>query len=627
MPSGLENLEGNRFILRYEHPWGGVASNASKEDIAPNQFVTCDGLFIKNGKLCSTNFYVFDQTQFAYGNLGSNPLYMSIPLTNPGNSSLTNDIMAAMYVLPNGTLIGIDNRCNIWRYDWNSLQWGTNPAVYAPPGYSYSCSQMIRGVIYMFDWYAGQQIMYNNGQLIVGTKFVGGKFCMTLSEQLITCNTRMQVWTGGTYDSQGKPLAPPAYTGRQELRANRVSWSAAQEAYSTWNNNQWPIPVTATSPPAAVDPDATNPDTGAQLPNDRTAGWNGLAEVQNEITGCFAMGNVGYILHDTGVTQMTPTASAILGESSIQPFDFTLLWGGRSGMGCNMPKSLAVYGHFAIWGNDNGFYLFSGSGAPQDITGLAKAAIFADINKFRHTDDRWLNIIGQICNTGVGSNNPEMVYNLYVVWSQPSYTQPIMMVIWTYAFSSQAWTRHTVNVTSVMQQITGNPSFDGVLTGEDNTVNQATFKFPENYKDAGHYFYESPTYGGIIFNTRPLAGLTSFSSFYIFQYTNDGIPNITDAPPVTNLTLRAEEFQIYRQPTIRGFIIRAAGSGHLNISVNGYNFQPSIQLNGDITKTTLYRTFGVWTGMTPEINISSTDFNGYITKIHAFGTYAEGEPI
>jgi hypothetical protein len=618
MPSGLENLEGNKFILRYEQPWGGVVSNVAPEDLQPGQLHVCDGLFIKNGKLCSTNSYAFDPIYFQYTTIGSpSPLYIHIPITNPGNASQVNAPIMTMYIV-NGALVAIDANCNVYKYDWIARNFGV-PA-YAPAGAYYSCSQMIRGIIYMFDWANGQQLVYQNSAVTQGTKFVGGKYCMTLDQYLVVCNTNMEKWNKG--NCQGTPPVPPTNSGTRESRANRFNWSGANEAYTTFNPN--------------VGCDLNNPivdlDTG--FPNDATAGFNGIPDVQQEITGCFAMGNVGYILHDTGVTQITPTSSPILGESSIQPFDTTLLWGGKEGIGCTMPRSLAVYGHFAIWGNAGGIYLFSGAGAPQDITGLSKAAIYADLNEFKFrfgagVTNYWFNIYGQICNMGVDNNNPELVYNLYIISANPYNTQPVQMIVWSYVFSTQGWTRSVVDATAMMKNITGNLNYTGIITPMRSAVSQSTFRFPDDYNEYGAEFYTSPLYGGIIINAQvpPIAGVTQpWDSFYLAQYINDGITSLPDIPPVTNLTFRTEEFQIYRKPTIRGIIIRAAGTGTLHININGYPFS-DIKLNDDITKSYLYRSFGMYTDQAPTININSTDFNGYITKVHAFGTYAEGEPL
>lgn len=628
MSSGLENLDGNRFILRYEHPWLGIASDASPEDIAPSQLVDCDGLFIRNGRLCSTNYNTFNPAYFNYTDGKTNLFWRQ---SNPGQG------ICAIYttVSPNSptspVTVAIDYECNTWYYDYTNRVWLVDQA--APTGYTYSCSQLIKGIIYIFDWWEGALLEYiPRGSNTLQCLFVGGKYCMTLNEQLVVCNTRMQVWNAGTYDTNGKPVGPPTYAGKQELRANRVSWSAAQEAYTTWNNQVWYYPTTPSVPPAPATPPSPFLDPTNQLPTDRSAGWNGLADVQQEITGCFAMGNVGYILHDTGVTQMTPTASAILGETSIQPFDFTLLWGGKDGMGCTMPRSLAVYGHIAIWGNDNGIYLFSGAGAPQDITGSVKRAIFADVNKFKNNDDFWQNIYGQIINTGVDNNSPEMVYNFYIVSTQPAFTVPITMIIWSYVFKTQAWTRNVVNVTSLMKSIVGDPNYASILSGNEAVANVSTFKFPTNLSNLGHDLYISPLYGGMIFNTS-VSGIPGYDSFFLFQFIYDGLSTILGNYATTNLTFRPEEFQVYRQPTIRGVIIRAQGFGTLNVSISGNDTQnpnttnfSSITLT-DSQKTKLYRSYGMYTGMTPQININSTNFIGFITKVHAFGTYAEGEPI
>lgn len=626
MPSGLEQLEGNKFILRYEHPWAGVASDASPEDIAPNQLVTCDGLFIRNGRLCSSYYSIFDPNYFKYSD-GTNPNYW-YHASGQGICAIYTTVSPNSPTSP--LTVAIDYNCNTWYYDYTHLQWIVDFA--APPGFTYSCSQLIKGTIYIFDWWEGAQLTYSPlGSLTQTSAFVGGKYCMTLSEQLIVCNTRMQNWEAGTYNSDGTsnqaPYWPPIPPKPQyEVNANRVNWSAAQEAYTTFNNNQWTYPVV---PPATTGEPFLDPVN--QLPTDRSAGWNGLADVQQEITGCFAMGNVGYILHDTGVTQMTPTASAILGETAIQPFDFTLLWGGKDGMGCTMPRSLAVYGHLAIWGNSNGFYLFTGSGAPQDITGSVKRALYADINKFKPNTNFWQNIYGQICNTGVDNDSPEMVYNLYIVSAQPTATVPITMIIWSYVFKTNAWTRNVSNITSVMQNLTNNPNYNKVIANNEASVNMSTFRFPSSLANLGGNLYVSPLYGGMIFNVvQP--GTGGYDSFFLFQYINDGLPG-TWPPLITNLTFRIEEFQVYRQPTIRGIIVRAQGNGTLHIRITGNDTQGQTSttfsdiLINDYTKTKLYRSFGVYTGMAPQININSTDFDGFITKVHAFGTYAEGEPL
>jgi hypothetical protein len=610
MPSGLENLDGNRFILRYEHPWGGIASNAAPEDLAPNQFVSCDGLFIKNGRLCSINYYPFDPNYFKFS-LDGVKTYVA--------QSVNGIDFVAIYTIVDPStgenILGIDGNCNTYYYDFVNLKWVLDKT--APTGYVYSCSQMIRGIIYIFDWIDGVQLEYiPKVSLALSSSFVGGKYCMTLDQYLITANTDMEVWNDGTvtYDASNNPTyTDPVNTGKRERHANRYNWSQAQEGYTSFN------PVTRKDPNAPLWVDTTN-----GLATDKTSGFNAIPEVQQEITGCFSMGNVGYILHDTGVTQLTPTASAILGETSIQPFDATLLWDGKDGLGCTIPKSLAVYGHLAIWGNTNGFYLFSGSGVPNDITGLAKADIFIDINRFHYKDQRTLNICGQICNMGVDCQAPELVYNLYIIYTAVGVSVlPIQMIVWSYVFSTKTWTRHTINLTQLMQQITGNSSYAKVLRQSNTAISTQTFKFPSNFSDLPGAFFNSPIYGGIIINVvSPSASDTD--SFYLCQYINDGITSIPDLPPVTNLVFKTEEFQLYRKPTVRGVILRAYGTGTLNININGFAFSP-IPVNSIVPK--LYRSFGIYTDMAPTIHITSSNFNGFITKVHAFGTYAEGEPI
>lgn len=581
MPSGLENLDGGRFILRYEHPWGGVASNAAPQDIAPNQLVSSDGTFIRNGRICSTNFYAFDPNYFRWS-LNSTNLYI------PNISG-----MVAVYAI-NNVLAAIDYTCQTYLYATGQGHWVVD---FPPPtgGARYACSVLIENIVYIFDYMNGAEYVYSPGNYnrfavqVDGSNqnFVGGKYCMTVDRYLITCNTNM-------------PSDTPQY------KANGYSWSGPSK-YQTFDPSK----------------DSTVNE-----------GNNILAEVQHEITGCFAMGNVGYILHDQGITQLTPTGSSTAG---IIPFDATLLWGGKNGNGCTYPGSLAIYGYVAIWANNNDVLMFMAGAAPQSITGTARRVIFNDLNKFKPGTNVFFNVFGNLINVGVDNLSPELVYNLYIIYSDPSNQYAVNMVVWSFVFASQAWTRTYVNVSTTMQNITGNPSYRGMLAptlagdGSPNNSRAENMFFPKGFATISNLF-ESCVYGGMLFNVwNPDAG--SGDSFFIFQYINTtGVSTIAAYPPVTNLVFRAEEFQIYRKPTIRGVILRASGggtgpnnTGTLHININGHPFSDVIVNSPNVA--TIYRSFGVYTDMTPQLSITSTNFNGYITKVHVFGTYAEGEPI
>lgn len=582
MPSGLENLEGSRFILRYEYPWGGIASNAAPEDIQPNQLVSSDGIFIRNGRLCSTNFYAFDPTYYRHS-LDGSALYMH------GTTGIQ-----AIYTVGQ-SLCAIDTVCDTFLYDFTNKMWVPDQSMgiqgFTP---AYTCSQMINGIIYIFDYNNSYQYVYVPGQSMTPAQqmdgsyqnFVAGKYCMTVDQYLIVCNTNMNAYTNpdGVY-------VPAA------AAANQYNWSK-------------PGGYTTFSPYA--DPTLTE-------------GWNQIAGVQKEITGCFAMSNVGYILHDQGLTQLTPTGSAGGQWSGILPFIATDLWTGKDGMGCTMPETLSVYGIIAFWVNNNDVYMFSAGAAPTAVSGSARRAIFRDLNKFKFTDSRYFDVHGSIINVGVDNQTPELVYNLYITYESPANTVPIQMIIWSFVMASQTWTRHVVNVTEMMRKLTNNPEYAGVTSYllEDATIDE-TFKFP-SYSEGGVNFFISSIYGGMIFNVvDPSSDIGD--SFFLFQYINtEGLTTITDLPPVTNLTFRTEEFQLDRMPTIRGVILRAAGYGTLHIVVGGQVFS-DVEVDSQ-TGTKIYRSFGIHTNIAPNVNINSTNFNGYITKVHAFGTYAEGEPI
>jgi hypothetical protein len=585
MPSGMENLEGSRFILRYEQPWGGVASYAAPEDIAPNQLVSSDGFFIRNGRLCSTFFYPFDPTYFKYTD-GTEPLYWA-----------ASGIVKAIYTV-GANVVAITNYCQTYYYDFTNFRWVIDQTLNLPslPGPAhYDCSIMIGGNIYIFDYTNGVQYKYvPKTSIEEGTWFVGGKYCMTVDRYLITANVHMNGYTYTNPDSTTGTVDPT-------WRADGYNWSAPS-AYTTYG------PITG------------DPTLGPNQTLGRETGFNFLAEVQNQITGCFAMGNVGYILHDQGITQLTPTGVAI------NPFDATLLWGGKDGVGCTMPETLAIYGYVAVWGNNNNFYLFSSGAAPQEIGGVAKRAIYRDLNIFKWSDTRYFDVHGSIISAGVDNRSPSLVYNIYIVYQTPN--DPIQMIVWSYVFETSTWTRTVVNVNSVMQQITGNPNYDPTIPPSEDFTIQSTFKFPDTtgYSTETMGFVSS-LYGGIILTAQRGDGSGIQDSFFLFQYINtDGITSATNVYPVTNLTFRPEEFQIFRRPTIRGVILRASGVGTLHVKVGSSSFT-DIEVGSSPSDIKLYRSFGMYTDQAPMINISSTNFNGYITKVHAFGTYAEGEPI
>jgi hypothetical protein len=585
MPSGMENLEGSRFILRYEQPWGGIASNAAREDIAPNQLVSSDGIFIRNGRLCSTFYYPFDPNYFRYTD-GAEPLYWA-----------ASGIIKAIYTV-GPDVVAITDYCQTYYYDFTNFKWVIDQtlSISLPGPAHYDCSIMIGGIIYIFDYNNGVQYVYKPKTSIAeGTWFVGGKYCFTVDRYLITCNIHMN---GYNYtDSNGV-----VQTVNPVIRADGYNWSVPSE-YTTFG------PVTADP---VLDP---NQQAGRQT------GWNFLAEVQNEITGCFAMGNVGYILHDQGITQLTPTGV------DTAPFTATLLWGGKDGVGLTMPETLDVYGYISVWGNNNNFYLFSTGAAPQEICGAAKRAIYRDLNMFKWPGIEYFDVHGSLINVGVDNRSPSFVYNIYIVYQTPS--NPITMIVWSYVLETSTWTRTTVDITSLLQQITGNPNYNPTLPAFEDFTTKSTFKFPQTSQYSSYVTmgYVSPLYGGMIITVQRGDGSGIQDSFFLFQYINtEGVTSTSGVYPVTNLTFRSEEFQIYRKPTVRGVILRASGVGTLHVTVGTSSFT-DIEVGSSPTDVKLYRSFGMYTDQAPNVNITSTNFNGYITKVHAFGTYAEGEPI
>jgi len=103
-----------------------------------------------------------------------------------------------------------------------------------------------------------------------------------------------------------------------------------------------------------------------------SAGFNPFLDVPDLITGMATLGIAGYIFRTNGVTQFTPTGSAVT------PFQFDHMWSSEHGIGNVQPWSIAQYGPNCAFIAEDNIYSLSVTTA-QPIGGTARDAIYSDI--------------------------------------------------------------------------------------------------------------------------------------------------------------------------------------------------------------------------------------------------------
>jgi hypothetical protein len=105
-----------------------------------------------------------------------------------------------------------------------------------------------------------------------------------------------------------------------------------------------------------------------------SAGFNPFLDVGDQITGLAMIGVAGYIFRTWGITEVTPTGSAVT------PFEFDHLWASERGIGNVFPFTIAQYGGQCAFVAADNIYIITLSGI-NAIGGTARDAIYADLNK------------------------------------------------------------------------------------------------------------------------------------------------------------------------------------------------------------------------------------------------------
>ena len=556
MASGVSKQEGNRYDCKYEQPWGGVASNADPSDIQPNQFVTADGLFVKNGRLNSAGWG--NTTIFNFSNVVTQGYFngLQVDFTAMTYAQSTDEWTMYAFVSSTGS---------VYRY----LQPSNEFVLAATLGFvaEFDCFQIIAGVVYIFDFLYGKMYVFDSDALTIttGQSYVGGKYCMVLDGYLLTAFTN-------------QPTDVPA------IKTNRYNWSGPFK-YTTWD-------------PAV----------------DRTAGFNTLTSASDQITGMFAMGNVGYILRTQGLSQLTPTGVGIA------PFQTTDLWSSTFGLGCSYPKTFAQYGALAIWANDSNIYSFFSGSMPTEICGAARRAIYADLNLYRNSGTTTTSVSGCISTVGENSATPELIYTFAIIHVTTSGSGSIVgSFIWTYNINSGTWTRQTPDLDAQIKSITG--SSVGYSVNKVSAIGNYQLVLSPGIPPKGiRNNILITVYQGGVFK----------SILFSFYYSSEGGASGCPVDTPINLVLRQEEFRLGTSYTARGAIVKLAGIGTVNTTVtNQYGSQALTPIVlTDVTRPLVVDlAYGQTSGENLQLALTSTNFDGAISKIVMSVTYDEGEPL
>lgn len=580
MPSGLRKTSGNHFEIYYEQPWGGVASDKSFVDIEPNQLIKQQGVVVSSGALKYFNF-VADPVRFRF-----------VPfITTMGLESFPYLIFELT-----GTLYAVDQYGYIYSYQNTpnpttilpaQFTVLTTPAIPGPPvavlasdgpwnlgtgGNIPTAVQVVNGLAYIANYSRHTTYVFTPSTFTfaVASTYTAGQQMGVLDDYLLQFNTN---------------------NATDGVQPNRINWSGPGK-FSTWD-------------PAI----------------DRTAGFNTLASVEDQLTGFYSYASVGITISQKGLIELSPTGIAI------GPFNFTALWTSEIGQGSIYPDTITQYGLNGFLTTDSGIYKVSTGGGFQDITGAAKRAIYTSIqnNEINGTTGQIFTapiMCGAILGYFYNSQYPNSYYCILAVPESLNETGTI--VVWLMDIATGVWQSAQYSIDALV-----NKQFDNSVTGgviEYMNVNSFDV-FP--IINPGAIVETDFTNLITVVNIRVRYGTAPGTTYQVllspylfsaFGTTDIAVNNVG----TLNLLFRGEEIKIDRQPTIRRVVIRAYGFGDLAVSVSGVSFG-TVTLDGTTNSKVYLTSGGIYTGQAPQLSITSSNFKGAIEKVMMGGTYADGD--
>jgi hypothetical protein len=402
--------------------------------------------------------------------------------------------------------------------------------------------------------------------LVLASNFTGGSIIGTLDDYLLQMNTNSLV------DGE-KPT--------------RVNWSSPG-AFSVW------------------DPSI-----------DRSAGFNTLVNIEDAITGFISLASVGLIIGQKGMVEASPTGIGI------QPFSFTSLWTSEVGQGILYPNTVAQYGQNTYASSDDGVYKISTAGF-NEISEHIRTLLLGPVQEsslgfFGATRNIPPLFAGNVLLYAYNSSYPTPYYVLATTTPQMASGQRSMLIVWFLNLKTGIWFYQIFDFINLVNQQNGT-AFTDLEPAQLKIASVTTLGF-----NAGaNGFNTLPNlliYGSGV-NPSDATGHAFIAPIYIFNKKN--LTTALNTPGNLAIASKAWEMKLGRKPSIRRVIIKAYGSGSLNIFVNDISFG-IIQLDGTTTSKVYKTPMGICTEEAPQLIITSNNFKGVIIKAMLAGTYADGD--
>jgi hypothetical protein len=473
---------GKLFQIDYQSPFGGIDSTAYASAINPANFVSMINMFVQDNVIQPIALELL-------GGLSVTGHYMGfIPVQSyTSNSASIGFIVTDTGVWP-VVLVG------------NTL--GLGPMTgYTPtlPGdnsyFHYIVIDSIQSGAPTIYWTSnGWNEIWTrdptSGNITLNTNFVGGGILALLDDQLLNL--------GGFSQADGPT-------------PNRISWSAP---------GQFGV---------------FQPFDLATMTGNYAAGFNDLPSISDIITGFAAIGTVGYLFRNEGITQINPTGNGIL------PFQFNHLWASELGIGCAYTNTISQYGSVICFAADSGIYTLGLNGL-NEIGQQARSFIYSLLNN-----------VGIVNAQGMFAYGPQGRVLPYIL------TSPELYYLLAIPVSGQPWQNILIDV----------------ATGTTYNLGQQV-PVTENTLDCQLAFLatgatKNPPVGGriivplAIFSETGPGSITPEPTFYRY-FNNDTV--------VGTLVLRKEQLKFGYVPTITkvGFLaslIDSTVAGSIQVSIDG----------------------------------------------------------
>lgn len=664
MSSGYRETSKPHFEIYYEAPWGGVASDLSQTDIQPNQFVVCDGLTIRNGILCYTNIAAQDSefeltlitpTGIAPYGSGGNGAYVNVAITNiagiPPASGSPPQYPARLYTVASTAGLAVGTTFNVSGNDTvacnitdtiariiSGTQFSTNTSILTSSvpvpsvgGELTYWNPNVPGVPVPQDWPdAYICLIFNASNYLCAIDQYGFAYIATLQNDGTVKFQLDKTASDGPTTNHGIPTAVKVVAGVAYISVYGTSTLYAYTptisyiVASTFTAGQfidifdeYMVQLNCNSTVDGIQPTLfswSSPDQFSVWdPSvNRTAGFQLLTSVEDYITGFVAVDNVGYIFKREGVTQITATGVAI------QPFNFTTYWNSVAGQGLIFPQTLKQFGRIVFLATDSDVYQFYG-GVFTPIAEPARAAIYSSFNLQPSSNFTSTSLISS--GFSIYPYNDTIPISEYIFIA---ITASIAgdIIFWFYQPNLKAWTSLTLSAASLLGQYV--PGATNVVV---NSIKAASiFLNPASVGVIASItnFNVNITY---INFTYTLAGVNHTQTYLYFNLVDSvtaNTVNVTLPPGTINLKFRQEEIKLGRKPTIRRVVVRACGTGTLQVNVGNVSFG-TIILDGTSTIRTYLTSRGIYTGEDPQLSITSENFIGQIIKAMMAGSYAYGD--